>query len=248
MFKLTEMKIKTAFAISFASILIFCALIIGSILSYRMVSKYLIEKDYQLCIKDREEADKIAFSYFPIIKTVNIGGHSNVNIQGKIVNPNVENIELNFQTPDDGEMNKNVKFDKATGNFQIYASPSEKNIDKYKNYGVVFYLKLIPTNMDLACSKSTKSNSYSFDPYGCGLKPLLHINPGENICIEKGIDIGLGSAQAIDLIEEELKSLGLNIQNVDRCGFHFDNMPYRGAKCKKASSGILELYFKYFRN
>lgn len=199
---------KNAFVISFTSIIIFCLLILFSLFAYRQIKLFSTNKNYQQCLADQIQADKVALSYIPTIKQLSVT-KNHLFIKGVINNLNIDNLVLiSWMGGDDNGLVKTFKYDKNNGNFSYEITTS-----------------MVAFNPNFNMQITLKDTSKLSQIY-------IETTPANgNWCLGGSVDLGLGSAPIGELSDTELKTIGLSKNNI--C--HEGTGGIRASKCTKAS-------------
>lgn len=229
---------KKAFLISFTSIILFCCLVLGSLFVYMQIRKFINNKDYQQCLNEQKDADKIALTYIPAIKQVTMSrkdpsfaGVDYILIKGIINSPNIERIDFISWSGDDSHLIKTLKHDESSSSFS-YEIKSSPGVGINPNFSIV----LTPKDKTIVCSSQSSNAKANV----CTLRGLsLEINTKANSwCLRGFVDLGLGSAPLSVLSNTELQTIGMSENNI--CYRGVDN--WRN-KCVNKNSTINLLPF-----
>lgn len=231
-----RLTIKTVFLVSFASIIVFCLLVLGGVFVYNQLQKFINNKNYQQCLDEQQAANKVALSYTPIIKQVKMTP-TNILIKGVLKNPNVKNIEAKIENDC---LMRVVKYNPNTGDFtaEAFFNPQAPACGGMTETlaGARFMFKITPKENSNVCN--VPQNLASANPRvngSCSLDSLdLYTSVlDQKWCWVGGVDLGLGSAPLGELSDAELKEIGLSKNNLCQDAFRTD---IRKDKCVNSST------------
>lgn len=238
-------SIKTIFLVNFASIILFCLLVLAAFFGYRQVVKFINGKNYQQCLNEQGQANKDALSYVPAIKQVSLDKQGKVLVKGSFISSNVEKFDVTFDS-DDKCWNKNISFNKVNGNFTITVTPnyndSECSSHNFYRGGVKLNFKIASKDDSVVCKGASKNASSStVVTTFCNLNNLEMVTSfiDNKWCMYGWVDVGLGSAPIWELSDNELQTIGLSKNNI--C--YHSQESWRKDKCvNKNSTNFLHLF------
>lgn len=208
--------LKRSFFISFFSTLVLCIVAFILFIVYKKIQFTVNDKQYQQCLSEQTEADKIALSYIPKINQVLTAGNDSfpksihsVLIEGVLTNQNVEKLEFVSWSGNDGNLIKTFKHNND-GSFSYEVKTQSESDQGSLNPN--FNLEIIPKDTSIICV--SKSDLAKTDV--CTLSGLtLEVDPTDGSwCLGGLMDIGLGSAPVFALSDSELESIGLSKDNI----------------------------------
>lgn len=242
---MNKRTIKITFLISFISVVIFCLLAIVGIYLYKFINKKIIEakneKNYKECLVEQQKADKIALSYMPIISFIDIDSSVRTNIEGRIPGfKDIAKLDIEFEKPDKGCINKVIDYNQKNGNFTIKASGKEgiNKVNCWYNNEIEMRFILEPYDKEKIAipipNSRMQDGSFSFNLNWIYIRKFID---SDKWCLGGKIDIGLGSAPTWELTDEELTQTGLTKDKVCATGYRSERPAienkYREKKCSE---------------
>jgi len=258
---MNKKTIKITFFISFISVFIFCLLVVLCLYLYKKINKQFIaaknEKNYKECLVEQKKADKIALSYVPTINSVTYYSNAKINIEGEIAGfKDIAKLSVKPDNLEENCVNIIVDYNQKSGKFSIKSDWKPTFLgDKYqqdvvcwhgdRNIEIMFILE--PYDKDKIAIPIPNCHmqdcKFSFNLSQTYIRRLLE---SDQWCLGGQTDIGLGSAPAWELTDEELTQIGLNKDKICDRGYRSERLAienkYREKKCGEYINKVPRLF------